>query len=1066
MSNKQKFVHLHVHTEYSLLDGAARIEQLAHKAASFDMPALAITDHGYMYGCIDFYKACKARGIKPIIGCEVYVARNSRLDKSAGLRDEPYHLVLLAADNTGYRNLVKLVTEASLTGFYYKPRVDMQLLETYSSGLIALSACQAGEIPELLLSGQLEQAKQRALQYQRVFGKGCFFLELQENSMPGQRELNQLLVELSQETGIPLVATNDCHYLERDDWYAHDVLLCVQTGKTYDDPKRLRFGTKELYFKSPLEMEASFRYCPEALNNTLLIADMCQLELEFGKPQLPSFSLPEGYTETAYLRKLCEERLPSKYPPPNFEARQRLERELDVIDKMGYSGYFLIVWDFVNYAKSKGIPVGPGRGSAAGSIVAYLLGITEIDPITHGLLFERFLNPERVSMPDIDIDFCFERRSEVIQYVTSKYGRDCVAQIVTFGTMAARAAIRDVGRVLGMPYNEVDRIAKMVPMSPGMTLEAALKQSAELGLAYQSDARLKTLIDLASKLEGLPRHTSVHAAGVVITPKPLVEYVPLQNSQEGTITTQYSMEALEELGLLKMDFLGLRTLTVIDNCVKLVNKHTPLDLSTISHDDKATYQLLSQGETAGVFQLESGWVREFLRALKPSRFQDVVAAVALCRPGPMEQIPEFISARQRGAKYLHPVLEPILSETHGVIVYQEQIMQIAATVAGFTLGQADILRRAVGKKKKELLDEMEAAFIAGCERNGYPPELARQLYDLILKFANYGFNKAHAVAYALLAYQTSYLKAHHPAEFMAALMSSVAGSPEKIAMYVEECKRMGVPVLPPNINESTEQFTAGPRGILFGLSGIKNLGESAIKHILDARSSGPFRSLADFCARVDTRVINKRVLESLIKAGAMDVFGLSRSQLLAIADKAIELSSKVNTRQKGQLSLFQEPGLGDIELGVPKVRELPKNRLLAMEKEVLGLYVSGHPLDQYRDQLRHLGTISSAELEDLPENKPVRLAGILNELKRITTRNGEPMAFATLEDLTGNVELVIFPSVFPSCAAWLKAQSIVAVTGRLSKKEEQIKIIVDEIRNLTSNERSQSRVDRGVRSTQ
>lgn len=1063
---KQRFVHLHVHTEYSLLDGAARIDQLADRAASFDMPALAITDHGYMYGCIDFYKACKSRGIKPIIGCEVYVARNSMLDKSAGLRDEPYHLVLLAADNQGYRNLVKLVTEACLTGFYYKPRVDMQLLEQYSSGLVALSACQAGEIPELLLSGQMEQAKRKALEYQSIFGKGRFFLELQENAMPGQRELNQLLIELSEHTGIPLVATNDCHYLERDDWYAHDVLLCVQTGKTYDDPKRLRFGTRELYFKSQAEMEESFRYCPEAIWNTLEIAEMCQVELEFGKPQLPSFSLPEGYTEGAYLRKLCQERLTSRYPAPSAEVKQRLEHELEVIDRMGYSGYFLIVWDFVNYAKSRGIPVGPGRGSAAGSIVAYLLGITEIDPIAHGLLFERFLNPERVSMPDIDIDFCFERRPEVIQYVTNKYGRDCVAQIITFGTMAARAAIRDVGRVLGMPYGEVDRIAKMVPMTPGMTLAMALEQSPELNLAYQSDQRVKTLIDLAAKLEGLPRHTSVHAAGVVITPRPLVEIVPLQHSQEGTVTTQYSMEALEELGLLKMDFLGLRTLTVINECVKMVNKHTRLDLANIETDDRDTYELLSRGETAGVFQLESGWVRDFLRNLKPSRFQDIVAAVALCRPGPMEQIPEFINARQHGARYLHPALEPILSETHGVIVYQEQIMQIAATVAGFTMGQADILRRAVGKKKKELLDEMEAAFITGCERNGFSPELARQLYDLILKFANYGFNKAHAAAYALLAYQTAYLKAHYPAEFMAALMSSVAGSPEKIAMYVEECRRMGVPVLPPNINESMEQFTPGPRGILFGLSAIKNLGDSAIKHILDARSAGPFRSLVDFCARVDTRVINKRVIESLIKAGAMDVFGLSRSQLLAMVDKAIELSPRAGSRHNGQLSLFQEPGLAELEIPVPKVKELPRNKLLAMEKEVLGLYVSGHPLDQYRNELRQLGTISTAEVEELPDNRPVRLAGTISEVKRITTRNGDPMAFATLEDLTGSIELVVFPSVFTACANWLKPQTIVAVSGRLSRKDEQIKIIVEELKSLTSNERSQSRVDRGVRSTQ
>ncbi|HHV79315.1 MAG TPA: DNA polymerase III subunit alpha [Firmicutes bacterium] len=1062
-----QFVHIHVHTEFSLLDGAARISSLVDKAAQWGMPALAITDHGYMYGCIEFYKCCKSRGIKPIIGCEMYVARKSMLDKTAGLRDEPHHLVLLAENEEGYRNLLKLVTEASLNGFYYKPRVDLELLRQYPKGLIALSACQAGEIPELLLSGEFEKARHKAIEYESIFGKGNFYLELQENGMPGQKELNRLLMQLSESTGIPLVATNDCHYLEKQDWYAHDVLLCVQTGKTYDDPRRLRFQSKELYFKSPSQMISDFAYCPEAIENTLRIADRCSLELEFGKLHLPAFAVPEGRDERTHLRELCQKRLASRYPNPSAEVMARLEHELGVIERMGYSGYFLIVSDFVDYAKRHGIPVGPGRGSAAGSIVAYILGITEVDPLSHGLLFERFLNPERVSMPDIDIDFCYERRPEVIQYVTQKYGADCVAQIITFGTMAARAAIRDVGRVLGFPYMEVDRIAKLVPIGPGVTLQTALEQSPELGAAYRSNEKVATLIDLAAKLEGLPRHTSVHAAGVVITGEPLVNTVPLQRAQEGMVTTQYPMEALEELGLLKMDFLGLRTLTVIDECVKMVNRRERLDLSKLSLDDADTYKLLSCGETAGVFQLESGWVKDFLKSLKPARFEDIVAAVALCRPGPMEQIPEFINAKHAGAHYLHPVLEPILSETYGVIVYQEQIMRIAATVAGFTMGQADILRRAVGKKKRELLDEMQSAFVAGCLRNGYPRELADQLYDLILKFANYGFNKAHAVAYALIAYQTAYLKAHYPAEFMAALMTSVAGAPEKVAMYVEESRRMGVAVLPPDINESLEGFTPTPDGIRFGLGAIKNVGTAAVKNIIAARASRPFRSLADFCSRVDSRVINKRVLESLIKAGSMDSFGPTRSQLLAMIDEAMELSPKAKQQTDGQLSLFEGTELHTPEVKVPQVRELSKAKLLAFEKEVLGLYVSGHPLEQYRHELHSPWLTPLIRLRELPDGKVIQGAGAVVSVRKTTTRRGEPMAFVTVEDFTGSAELVVFPSAFSKCSGWLKSQNLVTFSGRVSRREEQTTIIIiEDMRNLAGERSRTGSVDRSLRSTQ
>ncbi len=1050
-----EFVHLHVHTEYSLLDGANRIDAVVGQAARLGMPALAVTDHGAMYGAMEFYKACRDQGIKPIIGVEAYVAPRSRFDKTARVDDEPYHFVLLARNMTGYRNLTKLVSKGFLEGFYYRPRIDRELIAEHTEGLVALSGCLGAEVPQLILQERLSEAEEAAAFFRDVFGPGHFFLELQDHGLETQQTVNRELLRLAKRLGVGVVATNDAHYLERDDATAHDLLLCIQTASNLDDPKRLRFPTDAFYLKSPAEMARLFAEVPEALRNTLEVANQCHLEFEFGSFKFPRFEIPPGHTNGSYLRQLCYERLPARYgPEPSQEVLRRLEYELEMIARTGFAGYLLIVQDFVQFARQRGIPVGPGRGSAAGSLVAYVLGITDIDPLRYGLLFERFINPERVTQPDIDIDFCYERRDEVIRYVTEKYGEDSVGQIITFGTMGARAVIRDVGRALGMAYGDVDRIAKLVPFRVGMTLEHALEINPDLRRLYEEDPQVQKLIDIARSLEGLPRHPSVHAAGVVIANEPLVNYVPLARTSDGAVVTQYTMGPLEELGLLKMDFLGLRNLTVIDQTVKLVRqtRGVDLDMNRIPLDDQATFDLITRGDVLGVFQLESSGMRDMLRQLKPSTIEDVMAAVALYRPGPMENIPAFIQAKHGGQpRYLHPDLEPILRDTYGVMIYQEQIMQVASTMAGFSLGQADILRRAVGKKKKEILDEQREAFVEGCLRQGHSRKLAEELYELILKFANYGFNRAHSAAYGLIAYQTAYLKTHFPPEYMAALLTSITASTEKVAEYVEDCRRMGLRILPPDVNESVASFTVVDGGIRFGLAAVKNAGRPAIESIVRARQAGgPFASLQDFCERVDTRLLNRRAIESLIKAGAFDTLGARRSQLMAALDKALDQAHQVQRqRASGQVSFFSDDAFrqdfAPAEEALPDLAEFPHEMLLAMEKEVLGLYLSGHPLDQYRDLLARVHTVATSRLGELEEGQWVSLGGLVAARKKITTRAGEPMCFVTLEDLAGSCEVVVFPRTYESAAAYLEKDRAVYVRGRVQDVEEQPKVVAEEV---------------------
>ena len=1052
-AKRSDFVHLHVHTEYSLLDGASRIDDLVSLAKKNGMNAVAITDHGAMYGVIDFYKKCKQAGIKPLIGCEVYVAKRGRTDRTPKVDDEPYHLVLIAEDQEGYKNLLKLVSLAYIEGFYYKPRIDLELLSSHSRGLIGLSGCLAGQIPSLILAGDLKGAADIAGTLGDILGRERFFLELQDHGLPEQGVVNRALVKMSGELGLGIVATNDSHYNERRDAEAHDILLCIQTGKTVRDESRLRFPNDEFYFKSGREMEAIFRDLPQAITNTRVIADRCNVELEFGSIHLPDYDLPEGYDADSFLRELCHERFRRRFPDGDEEALARLEYELGVIEKMGYAGYFLIVWDFIEYSKKKGIPVGPGRGSAAGSLVAYVLGITDVHPLKYGLLFERFLNPERVTMPDMDIDFCFERRQEVIDYVVRKYGQQCVAQIITFGTMAARAAIRDVGRTLSMPYSQVDRIAKMVPFQHGMTLDRALEVAPDLRQICEADSQVRRLIELAKSVEGLPRHASVHAAGVVISGKPLWEYVPLQKMSDGTVVTQFTMEGLEDLGLLKMDFLGLRTLTVLHDTVSLISRTqgTELRLDEIPFDDTNTYRLLGEGETLGVFQLESGWVRETLRELKPSRFEDLIALVALCRPGPMENIPAFIENKRGSPRYPHPILEPILRETYGIIVYQEQVMQAVSAIAGFSLGQADILRRGMGKKKPELIAAMKEDFMKGAKLKGIDEETAEEIFQLIDRFAGYGFNKSHAAAYALIAYRASYLKANYPKEYMAALLTSVASSTDKIGLYVEECRRMNIEVLPPDINESYEKFTVAQAGIRFGLAGVKNVGHGAIASIVEARKAGAFRSLRDVCERVDTRLLNKRALESLVKAGAFDSLGARRSQLLAALDDILEHTQQSRRRRrdlKGQTSFFELVDGADFGAAadpLPDIPEFPREKLLGMEKEVLGLYVSGHPLRNYSAELSRKVTVRLGNIDEVEDGRSVVIGGLINSAKVIVTRSGERMLFAQVEDLTGSIEVTVFPRVYERFAQYLKPDALVFVRGRVSQQEERVKVIAEEV---------------------
>lgn len=1016
------------------------------------MPAAAITDHGVMYGVVEFYRTCREHGVKPIIGCEVYEARRTRRDREPGRDDDPYHLVLLAQDREGYKNLIRIVSAAHLEGFYYKPRVDLDLLQQYNKGIIALSACLAGSIPRAILEDNYQEAVRRTLRYREIFGKDNFFLEIQDAGLADQKRANRAILDIANETRTPVVATNDSHYTNREDARAHDILLCIQTNKLVNDPTRLRFGSDEFYFRSPDEMYRVFSHAPEALKNTVAVAERCNVDIEFGKTNLPVFKCPEGYTESTYLRKLCEDRLPGKYPDAPEEVRDRLEYELKVIDEMGYPGYFLIVSDFVEYARSKSIPVGPGRGSAAGSLVAYVLGITQIDPLKYGLLFERFLNPARVTLPDMDIDFCFERRGEVIEYVTQKYGADCVAQIITFGTMAARAVIRDVARAMDIPYSEADKLAKTVPSQLGITLDKALETSPELKKMYSENEKYRDVIDIGRALEGIPRHSSVHAAGVVITGRPLVEFVPVQRTTDGGVVTEFTMDVLEDLGLLKMDFLGLRTLTVLDHAVKSIrrNQGIELDLCSIPLTDSRSYEILSRGETMGIFQLESDWVQSFLKELKPARFEDIIASVALCRPGPMEHIPEFIASRAGAPKYLHPRMESILRETHGVMVYQEQIMQVASAMAGFSLAEADILRRAVGKKKKDLLDKMEQSFVSGCVEHGVAKRVATEVYELIMKFANYGFNKAHAASYGLIAYQTAYLKANFPAEFMAALLTSVASASDKVAEYVDECRRLGIAVLPPDVNESMWDFAVTKDGIRFGLSAVKNVGASAVESIIRSRDEGgPFASLRDFCSRVDSRALNRRVLESLIRAGAMGSLG-GRAQLMEALDAVLSRVAKgARNGSLNQMSLLA-PGQAPVTVeDLPPVPEYPRNELLRMEKELLGLYISGNPLRECEKRLSRMVTCTCGKIGECSDGSRVTVGGLISNVKRITTKNGETMAFVTLEDLTGSVEVVVFPRVYAKRPENTRADTIALVSGRIQVQDGAAKVIADDIGQLS-----------------
>ena len=1060
------FVHLHNHTEFSLLDGAARVNNMIEKAAALNMPAAAITDHGTMFGVIDFYRAAARAGIKPVIGCEVYMAQRHRRQKEPRLDDSPYHLLLLARNNQGYRNLMQLVSRGFTEGFYYKPRIDRELLEAYSEGIIALSACLGGEIPTLIMRGQEEKAFETARYFRNLFGEENFFLELHNHGLAEQKQVNRVLYEISKEEGIELVATNDVHYLERQDAVVHDVLLCIQTGTTLEESGRMRFDSQEYFFKNQEEMAAAFPEHPAALKNTSVIAAKCHLDFDFDQRHLPEYTLPANTGAKAYLEELCRAGLKKRYPEVTAELEERLSYELGVIDQMEFNNYFLIVWDLIDYAKKNEVLVGPGRGSAAGSLVAYCLGITNIEPLRYGLLFERFLNPERISMPDIDIDFCDDKRDRVINYVAEKYGQEKVAQIITFGTMAARAAVRDVGRAMAIPYAEVDKIAKMIPQELKVTIKKALGQSRELKEAYQKDELYKKLLDTSMAVEGMVRHASTHAAGVVIAREPLVNYVPLYKTADSSVVTQFTMETLEDLGLLKMDLLGLKTLSIIGVALENIKKRQGLDvdIENIAKDDTATYELLADGDTTGIFQLESTGMRSILRDLVPDKFEDIIAVVALFRPGPMEQIPVFVKSKQgrKKIKYAHRDLEPILNETYGVMVYQEQVMQIANKMAGFSLGQADLLRRAIGKKNLAILDEQRELFVAGCVENGYSEPLANEIYALILKFASYGFNKSHAAAYAMIAYQTAYLKAHWPVEYMAALMTVYCDNSAKVALYIADCRRMGIEIMPPDINESDTYFTVvGEKRIRFGLAAVKNVGLGAIESIVKARAIKPFASLSDFASRVDMRQCNRRALESLIKCGAFDSLKGHRAQYLAIMDDVLAQGQSLQKdRENGQISMIalmddavQEEYLNDRLLDIEPFSD--KERLV-MEKEMLGLFISGHPVEPYRALLDGMhNLVRCAELNEVGDNKQVRLAGVVLNVRKLYTRKNKEMAFVTLEDLTGSVELVIFPDLYEKRAALLAEDNLLVAEGRTDQKEEEnAKLIVQNVSLLAKEKKA------------
>ena len=1061
------FVHLHVHTEYSLLDGACRIDSMMDRVKELGQTAVAITDHGVMYGCIDFYKAAKAAGIKPIIGCEVYVAPRRMTDRTHGIDNESYHLVLLCENRKGYENLCYLVSEAFLHGFYSKPRIDLELLEQYHEGLIALSACLGGAIPQALLAEDYEGAKAYALRMSRMFGPERFYLELQDHGIDKQRPVNQGLQRLARETGLPLVVTNDAHYLRKEDADIQDVLLCIQTGKTVDEINRMRFETQEFYLKSEQELRELFPNCPEAFDNTVKIAQMCNVDFTFHEYHLPAYPVPEGCTNEEYFRKLCEEGFRERYPDEPKEYRERMEYEISVISSMGYVNYYLIVWDFIHYAKSVGIPVGPGRGSGAGSIVAYCIHITEVDPMKYNLIFERFLNPERVSMPDFDTDFCQERRGEVIDYVYRKYGSDRVAQIVTFGTMAARGAIRDVGRVLNFTFAETDVVAKQVPAGPHVTLKSALAESPRLKEMYDGDPRVHQLIDTAMRLEGMPRNTSTHAAGVVITAQPVCSYVPLSKNDD-TIVTQYTMTTIEELGLLKMDFLGLRNLTVIQDAEKQIQLLEPdFRMDRVPDNDPETFAMLSEGKTQGVFQMESAGMTGVCVNMKPSSIEDITAIVALYRPGPMDSIPRFIANKLDASKvtYKTPLLEPILKVTYGCIVYQEQVIEIFRNLGGYTMGQADNIRRAISKKKLKVIEAERKVFvygdasqgISGAIAKGVSESAAQSIYDEIVDFANYAFNKSHAVCYAVVSYQTAYLKCHYPRQYMAALMTSVLDSSVKISAYIAECRELGIALLPPDINHSEDHFSVEEGGIRFGLGAVKNIGRGLIRSMAaKRREGGPFRSLQDFLERMDDGELNKRAVENLIRCGAMDGLGCHRSELIGVYDAMMDsISSSRKKNLEGQLGLFSM--LEDdsaAKMDIPKRAEFDKAELMAMEKETTGIYLSGHPMDDYRKLLKNTHVIPIGELMDeenhYEDNQMVSVAGIVQTVKTKSTRNNSVMAYVTVEDDTAAIEMLAFSSVLGQYGELLKENAAVVITGRLSLRDDkEPQILINRVRRIS-----------------
>ena len=1057
------FAHLHVHTEYSLLDGSNKIKEYVEKIKALGMTAGAITDHGVMYGVIDFYKAAREAGINPVLGCEVYVAPGSRLDREmVHGEDRYYHLVLLAENNTGYSNLMKIVSKGFVEGYYYKPRVDMEVLEKYHEGIIALSACLAGEVQRNLVRGMYEEAKEVAYRYERCFGKGNFFVELQDHGIPEQKLVNQQLLRMSQETGIELVATNDVHYTNAEDAEPHDILLCLQTGKKLADEDRMRYEGGQYYVKSEEEMKSLFPYALQALENTQKIADRCHVEIEFGHTKVPHFEVPEGYDSWTYLNKLCHEGLDKRYGADAPKYLQKLDDELAVIKNMGYVDYFLIVWDFIHYAREHDIMVGPGRGSAAGSLVSYTTGITDIDPVRYNLIFERFLNPERVSMPDIDVDFCFERRQEVIDYVVEKYGKDCVTQIVTFGTLAARGVIRDVGRVMDLPYNFVDTIAKAIPNELGITIDKALMMNPELRGMYESDESVKKLIDMSRRLEGLPRHTSMHAAGVVISQKPMDEYVPLSRASDGTITTQFTMTTIEELGLLKMDFLGLRTLTVIQNAVRLAEKSSgkKIDMNAIDYNDKKVLDSLGTGKTDGVFQLESAGMKNFMKELKPQSLEDVIAGISLYRPGPMDFIPAYIKGKDHpeSITYDCPELEPILAPTYGCIVYQEQVMQIVRDLAGYTWGRSDLVRRAMSKKKGKVMEQERKNFVygnpeenvPGCIARGIDEKVANKIYDNMIDFAKYAFNKSHAAAYAVVAYQTAYLKYYYPVEFMAALMTSVLDNTSKVSEYIYTCRQMGIAILPPDINEGEGGFSVSGQAIRYGLSAIKSIGRPVIDAIVEERKiRGPFTTLKDFITRLSGREVNKRTIENFIKAGALDGLEGNRRQKMMIYGSLLDaLNQEKKTTMAGQMTLFDiapEEDKAEYEIKLPNVEEYDKEVLLGFEKEVLGIYISGHPLEEYMERLKkNTNAVTTDFVLDeetgtlkVSDGAKVRIGGMITDKVIKYTKSNKAMAFITLEDLVGTVEIIIFPKDYERYAKYLENDAKVFVEGRVTAEEDR-----------------------------